>query len=70
MADARNLKVRQFKSRLTRLKNKGDNAGIVALWEEFQRWCDFNAYPDNWRLWEQAAEVARLQMKRASWVRL
>lgn len=57
---AEQKKIRQFKSRLTRLKNKKDLQGIIDLWEELRQWCDGedHMYPDNWRLWERAAEEA------------
>jgi hypothetical protein len=62
-------KVRQFKGRLTRLKNKGDAQGILDLWEEFSEWCDDNGWPDNWSLWERAAQDASfiLQMSNNEW---
>jgi hypothetical protein len=61
--------VQQFKSRLMRLKNNGDNQGIITLWEEFQEWCDANMWPDNWSLWERAAQDAAftLQMSKDGW---
>jgi len=65
--DELNRKVKQFKSRLTRLKTKGDNQGIINLWEELRQWCDGedHMYPDNWRLWERAAEDAYYTLRRA-----
>lgn len=65
---ALNRKVRAFKSRLTRLKNKDDHAGIIALWDEFSEWCDDNMWPDNWRLWEAAKDDAEFALRRESWV--
>jgi hypothetical protein len=60
--DELNRKVRQFKSKLTRLKNKNDFQGILDLWEEFQVWCDNNMWPDNWSLWERAANDAHTEL--------
>lgn len=70
MADyaAMNAQVRKFKSRLTRLKNKHDNTGIIKLWDEFEDWCNDNMWPDNWRLWESAKEDAELALRREAWV--
>ena len=64
---AMNAKVRQFKSRLTRLKNKGDDAGILKLWYEFQEWCESpeGMWPDNWSNWQVAAEDAQWRLDRA-----
>ena len=60
-------KVRQFKSRLTRLKNRNDDQGIIDLWAEFKEWCerDDHMYPDNWNLWYREAEDAQLRLWRA-----
>jgi hypothetical protein len=63
---ALNAKVRSFKSRLTQLKNKGDHRGIVALWPEFEKWCNEHMWPDNWRLWESAKEDALWAMRNES----
>ena len=60
---AMNAQVRKFKSRLTRLKNKGDNQGIIALWGEFETWCNEHMWPDNWSLWERAADDAAQAMR-------
>jgi len=59
-------KVRQFRSRLTRLKNKGDSQGIIALWEEFEAWCEGpeGLWPDNWSLWQRAADDAQDALSR------
>lgn len=67
--DALNKVVRQFKSKLTRLQNKHDHAGVVALWDEFRTWCESPAgmYPDNWRRWSVAAEDAQRALDRAQW---
>jgi aminoglycoside phosphotransferase (APT) family kinase protein len=62
--DELNRKVKQFKSRLTRLKNKNDDQGIIDLWAEFKEWCDNHMYPDNWRLWFVAAEDAQRRLYR------
>ena len=61
-----NAKVKQFKSRLTRLKNKQDNQGIIDLWAEFQEWCNSpeGMWPDNWHLWKVAYEDAEWELLR------
>jgi len=63
--DELNRKVKQFKSKLTRLENKGDDQGIIDLWEEVKEWCDDHMYPDNWSLWYRAADDAQMRLNRA-----
>lgn len=59
-------KYRSFKSRLTRLTNTHDHAGLLALWAEFEGFYDSRNWPmpDDWRRWERAAEDAKLAIAR------
>ena len=58
---AARAKYRSFKSRLTRLTNKRDHAGLIALWKEFEAFYNDRNWPmpDDWRRWERAAEDAK-----------
>lgn len=64
---AARTKFRSFKSRLTRLVNKKDHRGVIALWKEFKTFYDSRNWPmpDSWRRWESAAEDAIMALLRA-----
>jgi len=59
-------KYRSFKSRLTRLKNRKDHKGIIALWKEFEAYYnDSNEpWPDAWSNWQRAADDAQFTLQR------
>lgn len=59
-------RVTAYRSRLTRLKNTKNLQGIIDLWAEMQAEFDDRDWPlpDQWRLWERAAEDARLELHR------
>jgi hypothetical protein len=63
---AARAKYRTFKSRLTRLTNAKDHAGLIALWAEFKAFYNDHDFPmpDDWRRWERAAEDAKYELAR------
>jgi len=56
----------KLKAKLTRAKNSKDPAKVIAVVAEayaaFDRW---GAYPDNWRIFENAKTDAEYQQRRA-----
>lgn len=58
--------VTRYRSRLTRLQNRNDHLGIIALWIAMQAEFDRLGFPlpDQWRCWERAAEDAARTLSR------
>ena len=56
---------RNQKSALTRAKNKKDPEAIIKVVEAaFEEWDDkFPAWPDNWRLWQNAKDDAERSIR-------
>jgi hypothetical protein len=55
----------KLKAKLTRAKNSKDPAKVIAVCQEayaaFDRW---GAYPDNWRIFGNAEEDAKMEQRR------
>jgi len=67
MTDSRYLSQREFstlKSRLTRAKNSNDPAKVIAEVKHFATVLEGRVYPDNWSMWQRAADDAYLTAQR------
>jgi hypothetical protein len=60
-------RVKYYRGQLTRLQNKQNNSGIIALWAAMQFEFERNgwALPDSWARWQRAADDARYALQRA-----
>jgi hypothetical protein len=65
-------RVRYYRGQLTRLQNKQNHHGIIALWSTMQSEFDREgwALPDSWSRWQRAADDATYALAReraAAW---